>query len=446
MQKKYVATLAGTLFVLNAAVILMYWWLGSRGLLFPSTPGSIAIAFGRLTGLFAQYLLLVQLVLVGRIRAFERSFGFMGMNWLHRKVGKWLLVFILLHPILITYGYSRQHELGLVAQFLMFISLWEHVILAVLGLSLFVIAATVSYSWIRDHLKYETWYSVHLLMYVAIGLVFWHQTETADVSGGSAFTYWYVLNFSVFGLLLIYRFLRPLYLFHRHSFFVSHIVQETPDVVSIYIGGRQLDRFEYEAGQYANVHFLHAGFWFSHPFSFSTAPDGKTIRFSIKQLGDFTKKLPALPIGTKVILDGPYGVFTARHAVKEKIALIAGGIGITPLRGLLEQWAKEGRDAILLYANKDPKAIALQAELESIVAASPRTKLTHVISTMPPDNEKNPGYEYGFVDEARFKRLVPDFMERDMYICGPPPMMDAFRKMLKTNGAPRAQVHFEKFS
>ena len=154
------------------------------------------------------------------------------------------------------------------------------------------------------------------LMYVAIALAFGHQTNTGDMANGSALYYWLTINFLVFGLILLHRWLAPFYKFFKHRFYIDKVVAETTDVFSIYLKGKNLQNYKFLPGQFANLTFLQSAMWFTHPFSFSTAPNGQFLRFSIKTSRDFTNRINNLKPNTKVILDGPLGVFTVKQAKK----------------------------------------------------------------------------------------------------------------------------------
>lgn len=92
-------------------------------------------------------------------------------------------------------------------------------------------------------------------------------------------------------------------------------------------------------------------------------PTGEELRITVKEVGDFTRRVGLLPLGTRIIIDGPYGVFTEWFSVSSKVLFIAGGIGITPIRSLMEQMLRNKKDAILLYANKTRRDIVFKDEL-----------------------------------------------------------------------------------
>lgn len=424
------------LFFANLIGIFYIWINGSGSLLVSGDMSNILIALGRIGGLLAEYFILVQLVLVGRIRFIEQVFGFDKLNIIHRRLGYTIGATILLHPLLITWGYALGSNQSFVAQFYTFLLSWEDVFFAFLGLVIILIIVTISIAIIRRKLKYETWYFSHLFIYLAIALAFSHQIATGDINGGGILTYWYILNFTIFGLVLVYRVLRPLYITYTHRFYLEKIVRETDTVHSFYINGNKMEEYSFQPGQYMHITFLAPRFWYSHPFSFSQAPNGEHLRLSIKSSGDFTSTIHTVPAGTRVIIDGPFGVFTEKKAQKEKFLFIAGGIGITPIRSLIESLSKKGRDMILLYGNKTEKDIAFKKELENF-----KVTMHHVLS-----DTTNTQFERGFIDQEKIMRLAPDFMEREIYVCGPPVMMKGIVKTLLSMGVPRAQLHYEKFS
>jgi predicted ferric reductase len=417
-------------------VIVVGMWVNRSGSLMSGDAASVCIGIGRLLGLLAECCILTQLVLIGRIRFVEQTFGFDKLNRLHRIIGYTLGSTILLHPFFITLGYSLSGRIGFFTQFMEFLRSWEHVLLAFIGLCILLTCVVISIAIIRRKIKYETWYFTHLFMYVAIGFFFWHQVETADVSTDGPLVYWYILNFTVFGLVFIYRFCRPLYIFNKYRFYIDKIVPETDTVNSFYIKGNHIETYKFEPGQYMHITFLRKGFWYRHPFSFSAAPNGEYLRLSIKGSGDFTNTIHTIAPGTHVMLDGPFGIFTEKTSHRDKYLFIAGGIGITPIRSMIEGLNKKGIDMILLYGNRAEKDIAFRKELEGM-----NVKITHVLS-----DSQDPAYEKGFIDKEKIARLAPDFMSREIYVCGPPIMMMGVVKTLKEMGVPQSQLHYERFS
>ena len=223
----------------------------------------------------------------------------------------------------------------------------------------------VSTPLIRRRLTYETWHVSHLAMYVALGLASWHQANGAEIAVQPWWAdYWMGLHLAVFGSLVVFRAGRPIFRGARDRFRIDKIVSESGDVTSVYLTGRRIDRFKFRPGQYANVLFLSKGRWSPHPFSFSAAPNGQFLRVSIKAGGDFTNRIPELVPGTLALLEGPLGAFTAAES-RDKYLMVAGGIGITPIRALIESLAAAGRDIVLLDSAKTANDLVFASELRA---------------------------------------------------------------------------------
>lgn len=427
--------LISALFWGNLLAILYFWWQGSSEFVLSQNISQLLVALGRVTGLLAEYFILVELILISRIPFIEREYGFDVLNKYHRWFGYFLGIFILSHPILLTYGYSSLLGLSLKHQFLGFFQS-NDIVQAVMGLAIFIFVIIASLPFIRRKLKYESWHIMHLFMYVAIALVLSHQLEATTATHGGGLLYWIILNFTIFGAFGFWRFLKPLLTFNKHRFFIEKVVKENDNVVSIYISGRNMEKFKFESGQFLNVLFLNKGFLQPHPFSFSAPYNGKEIRISAKNVGDYTARLESLSIGTKVIIEGPLGRFTEKASKHNKYLLIAGGIGITPIRSLVESLTGKNKDTILIYGARTPEDAVFKTELEKINA-----NVKYVFS-----NYEGVDHEKGYIDENKIKNLAPDFKERDIYICGPTQMMDSIIKTLKHLGVKSSRIHYEKFS
>ena len=426
-------------FILNLGVVIYLWANGSNYLLTSGADSGRVIALGRLMGLLLEFFILLQLILIGRITFIEQQFGHDRLNLIHRWVGYGIAIFLLSHPLLLTLGHSQLSETSFITQFSNFLKNWEDVFKAFLAVFLFVGVIISSIVIVKKRLRYETWYFTHLLMYVAIALAFGHQTNTGDMANGSALYYWLTINFLVFGLILLHRWLAPFYKFFKHRFYIDKVVAETTDVFSIYLKGKNLQNYKFLPGQFANLTFLQSAMWFTHPFSFSTAPNGQFLRFSIKTSGDFTNRINNLKPNTKVILDGPLGVFTVKQAKKTKFLLLAGGIGITPIRALAEQLAIQKTDATILYGCKTETDIVFKNELTNL-------NIKHFFLLSQTKNQAKDNFLPGRISAEKIKLLVPDFLGREVYLCGPNNMIQGLLTDLRALNIPKNQIHYEKFN
>lgn len=429
------------LLLVNPVVILLFWYSNYRVRLDQSSTNGL-IELGMLAGLFAVYGILLQVILIGRVKWVEKFFGFDKLTVFHKWNGFLIGIFIIAHPLFLTAGFSKRDYTGFIEQFREFLT-WEDVSLAFIGFLIFIYAMFFSISFIKKRIKYETWYYIHFTIYFAIIFSFGHQINAGlDFIMNPFFMYyWIFLYLFVFGNLMIYRFIKPVYYFMRYRFKVERICKETGDVVSVYITGRDIAGFHFEAGQFMILRFLAKGFWFEeHPFSFSSEPTGKNIRVSIKNVGDFTSRIEQLKPGTPVFIDGPHGVFTAKKCTGNKALFIAGGIGITPIRAMIPVFLNQNRNSVLLYSNRFVDGITFKNELDNL-ATNKNFSVYHVISR---DLKWNG--EKGSIDEEKILRIVPDFKERDIYLCGPVPMMTTLRNALIKLGLKPNRIHFEKFA
>jgi len=382
---------------------------------------------------------LLQLVLVSRLPGIEPSLGCDRLFRLHRRLGFAIGLLFLGHPALLIFGYARWHRLSVRRQFAEIAQDVPHVWPAIGATLVIVLVVALSTPVVRRRLSYEAWHAGHLGMYVAVGLASLHQLNGAELSSQPWWAgYWVAVHVLAVGGLVVFRAGRPIFRFTRHRFRIDKVVSESDDVLSLYLTGRHLHRFTFHAGQYANVAFLGKGLWAPHPFSFSAAPNGRYLRLSIKAVGDFTRRIPQLRPGVFVLLEGPLGAFTAVASAPEKYLMVAGGIGITPIRALIESLVDAHRDVVLLYAVKTAKDLVFASELRALTA---RCHLVLSRWTGPAE-----GYEQGRVDRPMIERLVPDVRDREVFVCGPLPMMKAVIGALHALEVPRSRIHYERFA
>jgi predicted ferric reductase len=216
--------------------------------------------------------------------------------------------------------------------------------------------------------------------------------------------------------------------------------KESGDAISVYITGRNLMNFQVKPGQFLIFRFLNKTYWWQHhPFSASYIPKNNMLRITVKNSGDFTGDINSMKKGTPVMIDGPYGTFTIPQSNLKKYVFIAGGIGITPIRSLIEQTAPDN-DIVVLYTSKTPTEFSLQKELDEL-ANIYHFPITYIVTQ--DDTYKG---EKGRIDDEKIKRLVPDYMKREVYLCGPVAMMEGIKKVLISIGVEKGRIHYEKFS
>lgn len=428
---------------LNLAFITLAWW-SSSGFEMTRSASDFFNGLGRITGLAGTFLVLVQLLLMARVTLLEDAFGMERLAEVHRANGWISMELIAGHAIFQTVGYMLGSGETLPAQLGTFVTGYEGVLAALVGLALLLVTVITSIAIARLRLAYETWYFVHLYTYLAIALAFSHQLQTgADFAGNPGFTaYWIGLYVIVVGALLAWRIGRPLLAYRRHRFAVAAVVAEAPGVTSIHLRGRHLEQFRVRPGQFLVWRFLDRQRWSeAHPFSISGRPAGNRLRMTARQVGGFTAGLHQLRPGTPVLLEGPFGHFTPEASMRTKTLLVAGGVGITPIRVLAEAMAEEGHDVVVLYRARRQRDLIFHAELEELSAAG-KIRVHYLLS------------EIGTAATSRIQwfqaesllRIVPDLLEREAYVCGPAKMTEEVVRALTANGVPAIQIHTEAFS
>jgi predicted ferric reductase len=428
------------LFAFNAVLVLGFWWI-STGTQPLRSSGDLLNALGRITGLLGTYGVLWQLVLMARVPWLEAAFGLERLAVLHRWNGYASFGLLVAHAIFQTLGYQVLDGLGTVAQIRDFITAYDGLLAAIIGLLLLLAVVGVSIAISRRRLAYETWYFIHLYTYLGIALAFSHELAVgADFIANRAFVfYWWALYIVVAACLLAFRVLKPLLRFERHRFQVQRVQREAPGVVSIYIRGRDVSDFQTKAGQFLLWRFLdRRRWWQSHPFSLSMAPNRRHLRLTVKAIGDFTSGVATLKPGTRVLVEGPFGQFTERGRARSRALLIAGGIGITPLRALAEEMVAEGVDVCLLYRCRREQDIVFRNELDRLAEDS-QMRVEYLLSN---------GHAHRRPDQLGpelLRQLVPDVLQRDIYVCGPPGMRATVRESLHRLGARDEQIHSEVF-
>jgi predicted ferric reductase len=432
----------GAVILVNGLVIAGMW-VRHGGLANLPTPGTIATAAGQLTALLGTYLALVQLVLMARSPSLDQAFGLPRLALWHRWVGFACLWLLVAHAVFTTVGYALVDRTSIPDEVATLLTQYPFVLMATVGLALLVLVGITSLRIAFRRISYETWYYLHLYAYLGIALGFAHQlvVGTDFIDDPIATAYWVGLYAATAALLVAFRFGPPIVMALRHRMRVANVVREAPGVVSIYVTGQKLDRLPVRAGQFFIWRFLAGdGWWRPHPFSVSAAPNGTWLRLTVKQRGDDTRWLQGIKVGTPVLAEGPYGAFTGALRSRPRLLLVAGGIGITPLRALIEELAPKRGALTLIYRASRWEDVVFRAEIDALMKARGWT-VRYVIGRR----------DHGEVareplDAAHLRTLVPDVAKRDVFISGPDSMIEAVRAALRRLRVPARQIHSERFS
>ncbi len=386
-------------------------------------------------GLHAALLLIVQLTLAARLPWLDHRIGMDRLTVWHRWTGFALFWVIVTHALLILMGYAALYDMSIGATFLSLAGVPAS-LFGMIAAALIVSVGALSLRRVRRRLRYEVWHGLHLLTYVAFSFAFVHQLleTTTFASSAWAMAFWWAMWIFAVGSLVVGRVVRPLRRNAFHRFRVAEVVPEQGNAVSVYVTGRHLDRLPARAGQFAIWRFPgRRHWWLANPFSLSAAPNGHYLRLTAKSVGDGSAALRRLEPGDRAFLEGPYGAFTSLHRIRDKSLLIAGGIGITPIRSLLEE---EMGDAVVLYRVRTEQDAPLLGEVRDLVQR--KGGRLELLTGRTTDGNRP------FTPE-RLRELVPDVTQRDVYVCGPTAMTKTVIRTLRSLDVPAAQIHAERF-
>ena len=422
---------------LGVAAVVALWWKDT-----PPTGdlGDLLTAAGDILGLLAGYGFVVLVALMARLPPLEHGIGADRLTRWHAMGGRYVITLVSAHVVFIVWGYAVSAHESVTGETVSLLTNYPDVLMATVAWFLLLGVAAFSARAARRRLSYETWYYAHLYTYLAIALAFSHQ-----FANGPSFTdsltarvAWSALYATVGALIVWYRVLTPLWMAARHRFTVVNVRPEAPGIVSVYITGRDLHRLGAEPGQFFRWRFLTRQLaWQSHPYSLSAMARTDLMRITVKARGDHSNSLAGLRPGTRVIAEGPYGAFTPSLSGR-RVLLIAGGVGITPIRAMFAALSTRMPDAItLVYRASHPRDVVFSRELDAI-AADQGASVHYVIGS-----RERLGYDP--LAARELQQLIPGLHRYEAYVCGPAGMTETTIASLRDAGIPRRRIHHESF-
>jgi len=401
------------------------------------SPSGILDVVGRASGMAGTVLMVVMVMMAIRLPVLERSVGQDRLIRWHRTLGGWPIVLIAVHIGAITWGYATASHSGVIHQFLTFVFHAPDIFMATVAFLLLVMAGVTSYRQVRRKMKYETWWAVHLYLYLALGLAVAHQIRTGIMFMYSPTTQkvWVEMWIAVALVALSSRVLLPLGRNVILGLRVASVKEVAPDVFAITVKGRRVGKLAVDGGQFFQWRFASPGLlWHSHPYSISAMPRPPYLRVTIKALGDQSTAVRHLAPGTRVFVEGPYGSFT-RHALQSRdVTLIGAGVGITPLRALLEDLPVKVKPTVIVRA-RTLEDLVHHDEIAALVA-----RRGGVLHELIGTRHQVP------LNAPRLHQLVPQLGNSDVYVCGPSEFSASVLRALDSLRVPAGQIHCEEFS
>ena len=417
-------------------IILTVWFRhGGFGNLFN---GAIlaSTSVTQLTGIAASFAGLAGLTLAGRPLAIEHRYGLDRVFIWHRILGETMAVLVGLHAVAGVFAWGL--DIGFATAIVDLTGRETYMALAFVGALIIGAVTITSLRSIRRHMSYETWYFIHLLAYAGFAMSFGHEIVWGDLFAGDALSrgLWIALHVGVGVMLirgrwgrLIVATLRPMH--------IAETRKLNDNTTEIRLAGGGLHKMVGDAGQFVIVRPLAKGLWWqAHPFSLSAAPTTDGLKISVKSLGDASQSIGALARGTRVVVEGPFGAFTPRAIEDRKVLFIVGGIGVAPVKAMLERLDRKHQPIVLyrasrhddlVYANElRGMARDLGGELMTLVGP------TATLAVKDPFSGKV------------LRKAIPDLNERVTLLCGPERLLWAGRAGLREAGVLPEDIHFEQ--
>ncbi|MGV9943427.1 ferredoxin reductase family protein [Streptomyces sp. NPDC003401] len=417
----------------GAAAVVGLWWYDTGSVV--GAAGWLTGA-GRIAGLLSGYACAVLVALMARVPLLERRIGSDRVTRWHAMAGRYTICLLAAHVVLILLGYTAQDRSSIVNEAVTVVLDYPEMLKATAGTVVLFAVGIVSARAVRRRVGHEFWYYVHLLTYAAVFLAFGHQLALGSdfTGGGWARAAWYALYLGAAALVVRFRILAPVRLNLRHRLRVDSVHREAPGVYSVVVRGRRLDEMGALPGQFLRWRFLTDGMrWTSTPYSLSAPPRRDLLRITVKALGDHSAAVALLRPGTRVWAEGPYGALTADRRTSSRSLLIAGGVGITPLRALFETLPGE---VTLVYRARTAEDLALGGELEAVA----RWRGARVLYALNGPHGGRPDLTAGSLRAA-----VPDLAAHDVYLCGPHGFARDLYEALRAAGVPDRRIHHESF-
>lgn len=182
-------------------------------------------------------------------------------------------------------------------------------------------------------------------------------------------------------------------------------------------------------------------------FSVASAPWEEDLMVATRMRETaFKENIKALPLGSAVRIDGPFGFFTLHKDSSRPAVFLVGGIGVTPFRSMVLDSVKQQLPytIYLFYSNRRPEDAAFLRELTTLSAESPNYNFIGTMSDMEKSAEGWDG-ERGYIDMNMISKYVPDITQPVYYTAGPSPMVKAMREMLAKAGVGKDDLRTEEF-
>ena len=384
----------------------------------------------------------IQLISIGRIHWLADALDMDKVYNNHHWVSLLSILLIIAHFMLLSF-YNP-----IIATFLnVFKATWMIAAgsIGLFGLILIGITSVLRKSFKLD---YRYWLLIHDILTITI-LVFGmiHLFKVGYYTSHPFMKAIWIFEIAVWVVAFAYiRIIRPLRIGQK-PYMVASVVGESNDTYTLTLAPDGHEGVPFEAGQVAWISTGHSPMVLSrNPFSYSGSSEREgEIRFSIKNLGDFTSTIPHLKKGERVYVDGPYGTFNLNDPrMKNGLVLIAGGIGLAPVMSILNTMAdrEDKRPVYVFYGDLNEMTALYGHEFDDL---KPKLNLAFVQVLEKPLSEEYPHRGY-ISKDLMLEHLPQNYQDLFYFVCGPAPMLRAIEKHFDALGIPDSQIHEENYT
>lgn len=388
---------------------------------------------GRLCGLMGFLFLSILIISGETARFFDRFFGINGIIMFQRKFSLITSLFILFHPLFFILS-------GRIYSYYLIVPNFTILPLALGTISFYLFITVMIASKIAKRISYKSWQFLHILIYFLFFFSLYHAlTFGSDTGSFSISSIFYLLMMAVI-IGIIYRsYYKIKQKFFSEKFYVKEVKKETEDTFTLALQSKE--KLSFQPGQFCFLRINKNKLYARHPFTISSPPKEKELKFTIKIEGRFTQEASRLKEGEEVIVEGPFGIFTREDEEKD-LVFIAGGVGITPFRSMIKHQVNEKskQKISLLYGSKTKEDIIFKRELDRMDEEWFRK--VYILSKEKADKD---GYERGFVDKSIIEKYVKNLSNSNFYICGPEGMKEKVKKALISLGVKKRDIFIEDF-
>jgi len=389
------------------------------------------LSVSQMMSLVGVVLLSFTFVLGSRSKFLENWFGGLDeVNKKHQRLGKISYFLLLLHPLLLAVNVLPNVKAATNFLYLSQNNVYNFGVLA-----LYLMTAVLFLTLVMK-LPYHIWIVSHDFMGLVLLLGIFHVfLVESDVSHYLPLRGWILFMLGTGFYFYIYKVFLYKWLGPKHEYLVKR-VKKIGDILEIYLEAKSKP-IAFFPGQFVYLSFDDPELREAHPFTFSSSPDNKIVRFSVKILGDYTSKLKKLVPGTKAVIWGAHGRMYQGFYANKEVVCIAGGIGITPFLSLLEYEINhpKKRKIDLFYSVKSKNEAVYDRELEEW-----ENRLERFIY------HPNFGDSKPRLTMAKIKKTIGSVENKRFYLCGPTSMMKSMIKQLKNIGVKNNSIIFEDFN